>query len=511
MADQFDAVVIGAGHNGLAAAAVLAGKGKRVLVVERSASVGGMAAKGLLDGVVVPRLAHLVYNLNPTVAREIGLGLNLNPVPTVALSADGRHVVIEDGRARFADGSAHPDADAFQMLHRRLVRFGGLLGQLALAPPPLLSGGDRGGDMARLAKLGLKLRLMGKTEMREFLRIVLSNARDLILDELPDGPLAGALAADAVRGDFLGPASPGTVFTLIYRLAQGGGAALPADGMAEVSAAFRKAAEARGVTVRTGAGVRRIVMTDDRASGVVLDDGTEIASPLVLSSAGAKATLEMAGVAHFDIEAARRLKNFRTRGTAAKVNLLLDTAPDFTGLDATLARGRLLIAPSVAAVERAFNPVKYGEVSKAPVIEAVVPTLTRPDASGKHVVSAVVQYVPHTPGKGWTAAKKAALLKTVIAALDGFAPGLKGAVIASEVLTPADIEAETGAPGGHWHHGEMAFDQLLTVRPANGMARYGMGPKGLFLAGASAHPGGDITGAPGRNAALAALKAEGRS
>ena len=435
MAEQFDALVIGAGHNGLAAAATLADKGKRVLVVERSGSVGGMAACGTLDGVAVPRLAHLVYNLNPVVAREIGVDLNLAQVPTVALSADGRHVIIEDGRARFADGEVHPDAGAFQMLHRRLVRFGGLLGQLALAPPPLLTGEDRTGDMARLAKLGLKLRLMGKTEMREFLRIVLSNARDLILDELPDGPLAGALAADAVRGDYLGPASPGTVFTLIYRLAQGGGAALPAGGMAAVAQAFATAAEKRGAVIRTRAGVVRIVVENDRATGVVLEDGTEIAAPLVLSSASAKATLQLAGVAHFDIEAARRLKNFRTRGTAAKVNLVLDKAPVFNGLDSTLARGRLLIAPSVDAVERAFNPVKYGEISKSPVIEAVIPTLTAPDPSGKHVVSAVVQYVPYAPGRGWTAAKKAALLKTVIAALDAHAPGLKASVTASIAST----------------------------------------------------------------------------
>ena len=506
MSARFDAIVIGAGHNGLTAAAVLAGAGRRVLVLERAASIGGMLAPGSLDGVAVPRLAHLIYNVNPTVSRDLGLSLDLAPLPTVALSPDGRHVMTEGGAARFADGSDHPDAAAFATLHARLLRFGTLLGQLSDQAPPDLSGGvrARAGDLTSLARLGLRLRLMGKEEMREFLRVILSNARDLILDEMPDGPLAGALAADAVRGAWAGPASPGTVFSLIYRLAQGGGAAMPRGGMSAVIDAFRQAAEERGASIRTDAGVARIRLDGERVAGVVLDGGEEIAAPLVLSTAGSFATMRMTGPAAFDIEAVRRLRHVRAKGTAAKVNLILSAAPKFPGLSPDQASGRLLIAPSVAAVERAFNPVKYGEVSQAPVIEAVVPTLREPDPSGRHVVSAVVQYVPHGH---LDAAPREALMGAVIRALDAHAPGLAASVTAREVLTPSDIEAETGAPGGHWHHGEMSIDQLLSVRPVNGMAHYAFGPEGLFLGGAGAHPGGDVTGAPGRNAARTALKA----
>lgn len=507
--EQFDAIVIGAGHNGLTAAAVLAGKGKKVLVLERSTSLGGMMATGMLNGVQLPRLAHLLYNLNPAVVRDLGLKLDAKPVPTVALSEDGRHVVMKGAEARFADGTAHPDAAAFATLYQRLVRFGTLLGQLAQAAPPDLSGSlslAQAGELGALARLGLRLRLMGKAEMRGFLRIVLSNAQDLILDELADGPLAGALAADAVRGAWAGPSAPGTVFSLIYRLAQGGGAALPAGGMVAVISAFAKAAEVRGATIRTGAAVQRIVIEGDRVTGVELADGTRVSAATVLSTAGAAQSMMLAGHESYDIEAVRRLRNFRTKGTAAKVNLVLSGAPEFNGLSREQASGRLLIAPSVRAVERAFNPVKYGEITQMPIIEAVVPTLTAPDASGKHVVSAVVQYVPYAPDGGWTGTARQIVIDQVVGALDRFAPGLAGMVTASELLTPGDIESETGAPGGHWHHGEMSFDQLMSVRPANGLAHYGFGPAGLYLAGAAAHPGGDVTGAPGRNAALKALK-----
>ena len=225
--EAFDAIVIGAGHNGLTAAATLARKGKRVCVLERSEQVGGMMTDGALaPGVSAPRMAHLLYNLNATVARELGLGgripLRTAKLPTVSLSPDGLHTVIENGQARLSDGTAHPQAEVFAALHARLIRFAGLLARLANQTPPKLEGGlgNAGtlSELSVLARLGLDLKLMGKKEMQEFLRVTLSNVHDLLVDELGDGPLAGAMAADAVRGAFAGPRSPGTVFSLMYRL-----------------------------------------------------------------------------------------------------------------------------------------------------------------------------------------------------------------------------------------------------------------------------------------------------
>ena len=209
--------------------------------------------------------------------------------------------------------------------------------------------------------------------------------------------------------------------------------------------------------------------------------------------------MQMAGVAHFDIETLRRARHMRAKGSAAKVNLTLVARPVFKDLPEALHGARLLVAPSVADVERAFNPAKYGDLPKAPVLEAVL--------DGDRL-SVIASHVPTEPEHGWTQSARAELAKTVVATLDAYAPGLKALVSDSEVLTPADIQRLTGAPGGHWHHAEMGLDQVLTLRPIAGQARYRLAVEGLYLCGASAHPGGDVTGLPGRNSA-AQLMADG--
>ena len=221
--------------------------------------------------------------------------------------------------------------------------------------------------------------------------------------------------------------------------------------------------------------------------------------------------MQFAGAQHFDIEAVRRLRNLRNKGTTAKVNLILKGIPEFNGLSRDLMAGRLLIAPSATYVENAFNAVKYGGMSKAPVIEAVIPTLTDTGLcdDGRHILSAVVQYVPYAKTGGWDETARAEVIALTTAMLERFAPGLGKMIDHADVLTPVDIETLTGAPGGHWHHAEMGFDQILTLRPAIAMAHYRFGIDGYYLCGASAHPGGDVMGAAGRNAAAQLLKDEG--
>ena len=514
---DFDVIIIGAGHNGLAAAATLAGKGKSVCVVEREAAIGGMSKTvTLVEGARGPQIAHLLYNLNPKVARELGIGgaipLGMHVLDTIALAEDGRHVLIRDSKAIYADGTVHPDAAAYEALHKRLVRFAGLLGKLALKSPPAPGGGlmelDTWRELASLGGFGLGLKRLGKREMREFLRILLSNAYDLILDDLADGPLAGALAADSVRGAFAGPRSPGTVFSLMYRLGNGGGASLPIGGMGAVADAFAEAARRKGADIRTATGVARLMVADDHVQGVVLADGREINARAVMMNGGAMSGARLAGLEHFDVEAARRLRNIRAKGTAAKVNLVLSAAPHFTGLTEEQTSARLLIAPSAADVERAFNPAKYGEISSDPVIEAVIPSLRDNTlcTGNQHVLSAIVSYAPYHLEGGWDDAARGHLLALTLDRLEQFAPGLKALVVHSEVLAPPDIEALTGAPGGHWHHAEMGLDQILNIRPVNQMGRYATGLGGFYLCGASAHPGGDVMGAAGRNAAMQLMR-----
>lgn len=501
----FDVVLIGGGHNGLAAAITLARKGKSVCVLERGDRLGGMARSAeLAGGLNTPEVAHLLYNLDAKVARELGVGnlLKSKPLPTISLAQDGRHVLIEGDHARYADGSAHPDERAFAELNARLRRFAVLLARLSLRSPPQLAGGFADlatmGELATLARLGLDLKLLGKREMRELLRIVLSNVHDLVLDEMPDGPLAGALCADAVRGNHVGPRSPGTVFNLMYRLGSSGEVRLPEGGMGAVCDAFEQEARAAGAEIRTGADVVRILIDDDAVTGVALRDGATIPARAVLSSAGPLQTMSMAGIAQFDIESVRRVRNLRCKGTVAKLNLVLGAAPDVAGLTDDLAAGRLLVAPSAVAVERAFNPVKYGELPTAPVLEAVMSPLAD---KGRHVLSVNIQHIPHTPADGWSPETRERLIDTVLVQLEAHMPGLGALVEATQLLTPSDIEERFGAPGGHWHHAEMGIDQILTLRPAGGLAQYRLGVRGLYLCGASAHPGGDVTGLPGRNSA----------
>lgn len=503
---RFDAIVIGAGINGLAAATVLARRGKSVCILEQSDRIGGMATLRAGDA---PELASLLYNLSPVALKDMGLdakAIGTGPeVPTIALDPGGDHVVVRRGRATTLSGDAHPDAQVFRSLHDRLVRYGELLRRLAEAPPPvdgapLLSvSGLR--QALRLARLGLGVRRLGKPEMRRFLQVLLSNAYDLILDELPEGPLAGLMAADAVRGAAMGPRSPGTVFGLIYRLGHSGRVTLPEGGMSSVMDDLSRAAQSAGCTLRTGAAVTRICLENDAVTGVETSTGETLEARTVLSSLGPKGLTDLAGIGSFDIEAARRVRSLRTRGTVARVAFRLkdDAVPNLPG---ELMPARIVLAPSADYVERAFTPSKYGEMSDDPVIEAVPVK----GADGATWLAANVQYAPTDLSGGWTEKARARLVDRALTALAAPLPDLPAAVTGTQVMTPDQIEAATGATGGHWHHADMALDQLFTLRPGNRMARYAMGPRGLFLCGAAAHPGGDVMGLAGRNAALAVLE-----
>ena len=515
-AARYDAVVIGAGHNGLTAAAVLVRAGRRVLVVEKGEELGGAAANyEIAPGFQAPRYAHLLPAPPARLERELdlaahGLTYARRDLPTLALAEDGNHALIDDNRARLLSGAAHPDAAAFAALRDRLVRFAGALAGKLLETPPRFERPDWR-ELAGLAKLGLDIRRLGAADAREFLRVLLSNAYDVILDEMPDGPLAGAFALDAVMGGHTGPRSPGTVLALLYRLAQGGARHLPQGGMGAYCAALARAAEARGAEIRRRAPVSALAIENDRVTGLVLQGGERIVAPLILSSLDAQATLRLAGVEHFDAEAVRRIRQLRCKGVTAKVNLALSALPAFTGVEPDALAGRLVLAPSVQAFESAFDAAKHGELPAQPPLEAVIPSLSDPSlAEDGHVLSVVVQYAPYHLKGGWTEAARVRLGATVIERLEAFAPGLRRLVMAQDVLTPVDIERDTGAAGGHWHHGEMAVDQMLTLRPVNGLGRYALPVGGLYLCGAAAHPGGDVIGAAGRNAARQAMQ-EGRA
>jgi phytoene dehydrogenase-like protein len=333
------------------------------------------------------------------------------------------------------------------------------------------------------------------------------------LDERFESPLLkGAISLDAVLGTHLGPRSPNTIMTYLYRLAgDHGRVGTPQGGMGSVSEELAHAARDAGVTIRTGMPVKRIVIENGRATGVETVGGERFDSYLVVSNADPKRTvMDLVGARHVETGFTRRIQHLRSKGNAAKLHLALDGLPTIEGLSKKDFAERIVIAPDEHYVERAFNPAKYGEYSTQPVVEITFPSF-RDDSlapTSKHVLSAVVQYAPYALKDGWNDAAKDAFKQVVISTIAKYAPDIEERITASELLTPADIEREFHITGGHWHHGELTLDQFLFVRPVSGAAQYRMPVDGVYLCGAGAHPGGGVSGAAGRNAARAILRRE---
>jgi phytoene dehydrogenase-like protein len=509
---HYDCVVIGAGHNGLICAATLARGGRSVLVVEAQAQVGGAAlTREFQPGFNVSACAHLVHLMPAELVRDLdlaahGLDWAAERLGTTALSAEGTPLTVEEGGV----GS---DNDAYRIYGAQMQRFARALSPLLSKVPPRLGTTDWK-DLSALASLAWRIRRLGRRDMRELLRIGGMNVYDLLQENFSGEALKGALAFDAVLGTNFGPRSPGTVLTLLYRLAAeaaGGtrGLAQPRGGVGAVSAALAKAAIAAGAAIRPGSPVRRILVESDRAAGVELESGERIQAATVVSNADPKTTfLQLLGTAHLDTGFVRRVRHLRARGLAAKLHLALDRVPPFQGVADSALRGRLLIAPSLQYLERAYNHSKYGEYSAAPAMEITVPSLNDPALAppGKHVLSAVVQYVPYELKGGWTQQRQR-FMELCVRVLDRHAPGLAASIVGAELLTPLDIEQEFKISGGHWHHGELAFDQFFLVRPVPGAAQHRTPLPGLYLCGAGCHPGGGIMGTAGRNAARQVLEA----
>jgi phytoene dehydrogenase-like protein len=504
-----DAIVIGAGPNGLAAAAALRAGGRRVLVLEAAAAPGGgAAAQGeFAPGFPAPPLAHLAWQLDPRVVAAMrladhGLDWVAADMATTALSETGAHLRIQG--AEISGDLSDADRAAWAALRARLMTFARVLAPFRQMPPPRLAR-RAGNDWWRLLRAGLGMRMIGQAEFRELLRMLLTNVHDVLNDELTDPRLKGVLAFDATLGTWLAPRSPNSLILWLDRLAGQtagvqGAIGLPRGGMGAIAAAMLRSVQAAGVDLRSNAPVARILTDGDRVTGVVLADGEEIAAPLVVSAISPRVTLlSLLGPEHLDTGLATRLRQGKSRGGAAKLHLLLTAAPDFRGADLTT---RLVIAPSEEDVERAFNPVKYGEVPASPVMEIVIPSAHEPGHAppGQHLLSAILQYAPHAPMAGLPAAR-AAMLEGAMAQLERHAPGLRGLVRHSEILMPQDIEARYGMPGGNWHLGELSVEQMLFLRPLPELAQYRTPIAGLWLASAGSHPGGGISGAAGWNAA----------
>ncbi len=515
-----DVIVIGAGHNGLITATYLAKAGLKVTVVEAAPQVGGAAVtREFAPGDKVSGVAHLLHGLNPTIARDLdlarhGLDLKAERVTTRSLLPGGRNFEVgPDSAASAASivGISNADAEAYPAVMARLTRMADALASYALHTPPRPDAAQMDWrDKLNLGKFAWSLRRLGKKDMLELTRILTMNVNDLANDYFENQAVKGLLCFEGSLGLFLGPRSPSTVFNLLYRLssmgANGqGGFLLPKGGMGSVTQALAKAAQAAGATVRTGAAVDHILIENDAAAGVVLSTGEELRAARVVSNADPQRTaLQLIGPRNLDTMFVSRIRHMRMNGCAAKIHLALDGLPDALAN----ARGRIVVAQKPDDIERAYDCAKYGRVSDRPALEIVIPTLTDPSLAptGKHVVSIVAQYCPYKLKDLTQHEARRQIGERSLTVLEEVAPGLSQRVTATEVLTPYDLEAQFGMTGGQWHHGEITLDQVLFLRPAGQAQEYRMPVPGVYLCGAGAHPGGNISGAPGYNSAREILK-----
>lgn len=502
-------IIVGGGHNGLVCAAYLARAGRKVQVLEaRDILGGGASTTSFSPGYHVSGLAHVLHSLSPKVCKDLDLesaGLQRgSPIDTISLDRAGNHLTLGLNEVSGA-GLSQADIQAYRAFKKEFRGYARALEPLMMNKPPRLKDMDKR-DLFTLANLGWKLRFgLGTKSMREFLRVGGINIYD-VLNEVLDNPLLkGALAADAVMGGHMGPRTPNTVLTYLHRLRGEvqGSQSLPPGGMGQIVSALSEAARKAGVTIRTGAKVRQILVSDGKVKGVELQSGEQLDASTVISNADAKTTfLDLVGTAELDAMFAHRIDTIRARGNVAKLHLALNGPPGIAGLSAQQLGQRLLIAPDMRYVEHAFNHAKYGEYSEQPVLEMIIPSVSDPTLApkGHHVMSVSVSFAPYSLKQGWDECHSAFADK-IIALIEQYAPGISTRIVARELLTPVDIEAQYNVTGGHWHHGELTIDQSFMMRPIHGAAQYDTPVSGLFLCGAAAHPGGGITGVPGHNAA----------
>ena len=522
-----DVVVIGGGHNGLVAAAYLARAGVKTILVEARTELGGMALTGDVDGVRAPMLAHTVGRFRPRVARDLGLqgkvklvepeARNFAPHPT-----NGTAITLwRDAKRTAAELATRPNGEkvaaGYLKLDGRMRRIGAYFEKVLDGIPPDLDGGKSVAEL--LAGFAFRAPFTGLEEGdgREILRMLPMSAADLVNEYINDDHLEALIAWRGSRYNASGPISPGTGASLLFDSITGDGADGGASGETVVAIggpgalinAVADAARGFGAEIRTGAQVTAITERDGRVTGVALASGEEIIAPYVLSTLDPKSTLlNLLGVEATGLELRRRLRATRSTGVTAKLNILLDQLPVFPSAGSAAEqevrlRGRITILSDILAIERAFDSSKYGEMSDVPVVEAMIPTLIDPSLTNdkRHLLSAVVQYAPVDLKGGWTADARKTLADRAVAVLESVAPGISGHIVARQLITPADLQSDWGATGGHAMHVNEGFDQFAQWRPLYGIGRYETPIDGLFLSGAGTAPGGGVTGAPGANAA----------
>ena len=516
MSTLSDIVVVGGGHNGLVAATILARAGRHVTVFERRHSLGGaVGVDEFHPGFKASAGASLVGLLRPQILSELGLPeLSLPLIPcdpqVVGVTESGPPLRLwrdsAKTQAELAARSAH-DAAAYPKFVAMLTDLARVFDPLFLKTPPKVP--DLGfSDTSFLLRRALAARRQGKATVHEATRLPTMSVRAVLNEWFENDLLKATLAMDALLGTFRGPWSPGTAFGLVrHHLARvrGAGWSFVRGGPGRLAELFATAAQRSGVSLRTDSAVERIVVENGHAVGVRLASGDLVPAGIVLSSVDPKRTfLQLVDPVDLPLSFVDGIRNYQSDGALSVVNLALDGLPG--GHEASFFP-HMRLAADLESIERAYDDAKYGGISKVPILDVVVPTLVDPELApaGKHVMSILAQYTPYRLKRGVVEDARDEIGDRVVERLDSTFPGLRKKILAREVLTPVDLENRYGLTGGHIYHGEMTINQQYVLRPVASWGRYRTPIDGLYLCGSGAHPGGGITGAPGRNAARQVL------
>ncbi len=514
-------VIIGAGHNGLVTAAYLAKAGFKPLILERRGVVGGSAVtEEIHPGFKIPTLAHSAGPMLPGLVQDLqlekhGLSMIRPEVRVFSPSKDGKAVTIYADAARTARELASisaKDALAYPGFIASFAAIGKVLAPVLSMTPPSISEPTRG-ELFNLGMLGLKFRGLSRKDAFRLLRWGPMAVADLASEWFETESLRAIVAARGIYGASAGPWSAGTSASLLLQAALDGNALAPAlfmkGGIGSLTQSLARAATTMGAQIRTDAEVKSISVKEGRVVGVVLSTGEEVTASSVVSNADPKTTyLKLLDPVELDPDFRYKIGNFRSTGSAAKINLALSALPAFHGAKDGSLSGRIHIGPDIDYMERAFDESKYGDFSTHPYMDIAIPSVTDPSLAptGAHAMSIHVQYAPYKLKNGDWNSRREEFGDAVIRCLAESAPGISSLILARQVITPLDLEQTYGLGGGHILHGEPALDQLFTFRPMLGWAQYRAPVKGLYLCGSGTHPGGGITGAPGANASREILK-----
>jgi phytoene dehydrogenase-like protein len=523
MPQQYDAIVIGGGHNGLVNAAYLARAGKKVCVLERRQVLGGAAVtEEIVPGFLFSECSYVVSLLRPEIIRELDLprhGLEILPLDgTFTPMPNGDYLWRMNDHARtLREIRRHSRVDAeaydeFSKMMTPMCRF--VKPILSMIPPDPTTLRPR--DLQRLYFLGQRFRELSSDERYTLVQLMTMSAADFLDQWFETDVLKATMSASGIIGTFLGIRSPGTAYVLLHHyMGEIDGAfrswGFSRGGTGAISNSIASAARELGVEIRTQAPVEKIIVKNGRAAGVALKNGDELSASVISSSVDPHLTFEkFLAPSELPSDFLEGVRRYKFRGSSGKVNLALDALPDFKCMpgQGPHLRGAISISPSIDYMERAYDDAKYGHYSRRPYIDMVIPSLTDPSVAppGKHVLSCFVQYAPYKLAQGTWDDYKEAFGDNVIKTIAEYAPNIKKIIVDRQILTPLDLEREFGLTQGNIFQGELSLEQLFFLRPVPGWAYYRTPIDNLYMCGSATHPGGGIMGAPGRIASQVILK-----